>query len=226
MSAIATLPSLSQIGSIAAPAKVLAELTKAGDYLERIQLFQGTSSAAKQNKIRAGHYGIPRNSGEDIEELGERIDVLVAAARAKALDTNGETPVAAHDPESAEFKRIKEQADTVEDSGCMYGVEFLVFERSTGKFYTYFAAGASARREAGKMLPTEETGIRPITMSVRFIEKRYSWHAPVATKCSTPFTNAPGLEEFKAQVEKFFKSDNEGGREEVKPAAAKGRRAR
>lgn len=218
--ALATLPSLSQIGSTAAPSTVLAELTKAGDYLDRIQLYQGGSNAAKENKVRAGHYGIPK--GEDVDELGERIDLLVFAVKPKALDTSGETPVAAHDPESAEFKRIKETAETVKDSGCMFGLEFLVFERSTGKFYTYFASGASARREASKMIPDKE--ILQITMSARFIKKQYSWHAPVVSKCSTPFTNAPTLDQIKAQVEKFFKNEDE--REEVKePAdAPKGKR--
>ena len=223
MSAIATLPSLSQIGTSSIPANVVAELTKAGDYLERIQLYQGTSNAAKENKVRAGHYGVPK--GEDVDELGEKIDLLVFVARPKALDTSGETPIAAHDPESAEFKRIKETAETVKDSGCMFGLEFLVFERSTGKFYTYFASGASARREAGKMIPDKEP--LSITMSARFIKKQFSWHAPVVSKCSVAFANAPNLEQIKAAVEKFFKNgDSEA--EEVEAPAGKGgkRRAR
>jgi hypothetical protein len=225
MSTALALPSLNQIGSIATPANVVAELTKAGNYLSRIQLFQGGSKVAKQGKIKPGNYGIP--NGDEVDDLGDRIDLLVFTYKSKALDTSGETPVAVHDMESAEFKRIMDLADNTKDSGCMYGLEFLVFERSTGKFYTYFASSASARKEAGKMLPKDE--ILSITMTSLFIDKKFSWHAPVVTKCSTPFTNAPTLEAIKAQVEKFFKND-ENDREEVKdkedaaPAAKKRRR--
>jgi hypothetical protein len=203
--ALVQLPTLAEIGSSALPANVIAELTKSGDYLERIQLYQGGSNAAKENKVRPGHYGIPR--GEDVDDLGDKIDVLVFAVRPKALDTSGEVPIASHNPESAEFKRIKETAETVADSGCMFGLEFLVFERTTGKFYTYFASSASARREAGKMLPTNEP--LAITMSSRFVKKQYSWHVPVVSKCSVAFANAPSLDEIKAAVEKFFRSGEE-----------------
>lgn len=217
--ALATLPSLKEIGSTAIAANVLSELTKAGDYLSRIQLFQGGSGAAKENKIKAGNYGVP--VGDDVEDLGDSIDLLVFTAKPKALDTSGETPVAAHDPESAEFKRIKETAETVKDSGCMYGLEFLVFERNSGQFYTYFANSASARREAGKMIPSN--GILPVTLTSNFVKKgKWSWHAPAVSKCSTPFTNVPAIEKIKAEVEKFLKADTEG-REEVKDTAAKKR---
>lgn len=221
MSTALALPSLNQIGSIATPANVVAELTKAGNYLSRIQLFQGGSKACKRQKIGAGNYGIP--NGDEVDDLGDRIDLLVFCYKSKALDTSGETPVAAHDMESAEFKRIMDLADNTKDSGCMYGLEFLVFERSTGKFYTYFASSASARKEAGKMLPKDE--ILSITMTSLFIDKKFSWHVPVVKKCSTAFTNAPNLEQIKAQVEKFFKND-EGGGEEVKDDAPAGKQKR
>jgi len=219
------LVSLGDIGYKPIAKSVVAALTKAGEYLDRIQLFQGTSAAAKEGKIKPGYYGVPR--GEEVEDLGASIDLLVYAAKPKALDTSGDTPVAAHDPESAEFQRIKETADTVKDSGCMHGLEFLVFERNSANFYTYFANGASARREAGKMIPTE-TALQ-VTMSANFIKrKQFSWHAPVITKCSTDFSNAPSLDKIRAEVVKFMKPDD--APEEVKaedaPANGKGRRAR
>jgi len=208
----ANLLSLADIGGTSLATTVIDSLTKSGDYLDRIQLFQGTSALAKEDKIKAGHYGVPKN--EDVEVLGPTIDLLVFAAKPKALDTSGDTPVAVHDPESAEFQRIKEQAETVKDSGCMYGLEFLVFERNSGKFYTYFANSASARREAGKMIPNKE--ILSVTLGATFVKKRqYSWHAPTVTKCSTDFANFPDRAKIRAEVEKFSKPDGDDGREEV-----------
>jgi hypothetical protein len=193
----------------------LKQFAKGSEYLDRIQLFQGTSAAAKEGKIKPGNYGVPR--GDEVEDLGASIDLLVYAGKSKALDTSGDTPVAAHDPESAEFQRIKERADTVKDSGCMHGLEFLVFERNSGNFYTYFANSASARREAGKMIPSED--VLQVTLGANFVKKRqFSWHAPVVTKCSTDFANAPTLEQIRAALEKFVKSE-EGG-EEVKAEEA------
>ena len=104
----------------------------------------------------------------------------------------------------------------------MYGLEFLVFERNSGQFLTYFANSASARREAGKMIPSN--GILSVTLTSNFVKKgKWTWHAPSVAKCSTPFTNVPAIEKIKAEVEKFLKADTEGGREEVKDTAAKKR---
>jgi hypothetical protein len=220
--AIANLPSLAEIGATALSADIVASLTRTGDFLDRIQLFQGTSSVAKQGKIPPGQYGIPRN--DDVEVLGASVDVLILAARAKALDTSGDTPVAAYDAASAEFIRIKTQADTVQDSGCMHGLEFLLIERTTGNFYTYFANTASARREAGKLVPT--TGVKPMTLSAEYVEKgKWTWHAPVYKACSAAFANLPPVDKIKAQVDKFNNPQaSNGGAEEVKKDEAAGKR--
>jgi hypothetical protein len=114
----------------------------------------------------------------------------------------------------------------------MYGPSFLVYERTTGKFLEYFAYNASARQEADKMfkyLPLtqaqidakkatnpaadEETphGPLPITLGAKLIEKKtYSWHAPVARKCSTPFNRLPTQEKLVEQVNKFLTVKSEG----------------
>ncbi len=215
---------LGSIGGTALSTQILGELTKGGDYFERLQLYQGSSGAAKEGIIAPGNYGIPK--GDTVDDLGKQVDVLVFALRPKALDTSGETPVASYDVESSEFKRIRETAETVKDSGCMYGLEFLVLERTTNKFLTYFASSASARREAGKMVPKDN--VIAVTLKADFIKKgKYSWHAPVITPCSTPFTSVPEVNVIKAKVEKFLaeKDDPKNG-EEVKDGAKGSGRAR
>lgn len=218
--AVATLPKLSQIGSVALPAKVVAELTKTGDYLERLQLYQGSSGAVKKQVIGVGRFGIPKTK-DSIDDLGNKIDITVLGVRAKALNTKSDPIIESYDVESETFKQIETTAKAVPQSGCMSGLEYLVFERSSGKFLTYFAYSGSAKQIATDLLPNEN--LDPITLTSRFVEKKdNSWHAPEVLKCSVPFTNLPSVEEIIAVVEKFNNpKPSQGGGTEVSATEAK-----
>src|SRR5689334_12877813 len=130
---------------------VYDELAKGGDFLARLQLYT-KGKAIDKGLIKPGHYGIPV-SEDEIIDLGESIDLLVIARRPKAIDmTDKEAIIVVHDHTSAEFQRIA--ATSLEkESHCMYGPSFLVFERSTAKFYEYFCGSKSTRTEAKKIYP-------------------------------------------------------------------------
>lgn len=200
--------------------KALAKYSENADFLKRIQLVTKGKFVDK-GKIKPGHYGVP--IGEDeIQDLGEAIDVLPLAVRDKALDTTQEPPLAVFNPEDEVFQDIVQRAGE-KDSGCMYGPSFLLFERNTGKFYEFFCGNKSARAEAGKFAPympvsaeaAEAYGIKaqppqPLTLRSKYIERpRYSWHVPEVKKCSTPFTNLPPIEEIVAEVNKFLNPKTE-----------------
>lgn len=197
----------------ALPQDIVDSLTKPADYLDRLQLFQGVSDAVKEGKIQPGHFGVV--SGERIIPLGPEIDLIVFAVQAKAIDVNFDPIVVSTDPQSELFKRIRNDADTLADSGCMYGLEFLVFERSTGQFYTYFANSASARREAPKMVPTDGKP-KAVTVSAKYIKKpKFSWHAPEVKPCSVGFLNLPDEAQVAEALKKFTASPEA---EEAAPA--------
>ena len=104
-----------------------AELAKSTEFLARLQLYT-KGKAINKGLVRPGHYGIPA-SDEDVEDIGDEIDIIPLARRPKAIDmTDTDAVLVNYDPESEEFKRIAAQS-LEKESHCMYGPSFLVFER-------------------------------------------------------------------------------------------------
>lgn len=222
--------------------EVYDELAKGGDFLARLQLYT-KGKAIDKGLIKPGHYGIPV-SEDEIIDLGESIDLLVIARRPKAIDmTDKEAIIVVHDHTSAEFQRIA--ATSLEkESHCMYGPSFLVFERSTAKFYEYFCGSKSTRTEAKKIYPfmplsqsdidargltdVEPHGPLPVTLKSRYVEKgSFSWHVPVVQKCSVPFKNEPKPDAVIKEIGKFLTfKDAEQVEKVQEPEGGKKKRAR
>jgi hypothetical protein len=230
------LPS-TQVGTDA----VYDELAKGGDFLGRLQLYT-KGKAIDKGLIKPGHYGIPV-SEDEIIDLGESIDLLVIGRRPKAIDmTDKEAIIVVHDHNSPEFQRIAQQS-AEKESHCMYGPSFLVFERSTGKFYEYFCGSKSTRTEAKKVYPfmpvsqadidarglkdVEPHGPLPMTLKSRYVEKgSFSWHVPVVQKCSVPFKNEPDVELMVKELNKFLTFKDGEQVEKVTEPEGKKKRAR
>ena len=166
-------------------------------------LHQG--QAIDRKLIGPGHYGIPE-SADEITDLGPSIDLLVLARRPKAVDmSDSDAIITSFDPESAEFKRIAAKS-LEKESNCMYGPSFLVIERNNlQRPLEFFCGTKSSRAEAKKIYPflalsaeqIEARGLKDekphgplaMTLTARLVEEgKYSWHVPVANKCTTPFT--------------------------------------
>lgn len=184
-------------------------------YLPRLQLVSKGKYIDLQ-KIAPGNWGIPQD-GDNIEDLGAAVDILVLAVRDKALDTSGETPIAVYDKTNPLFDDIVSKAGE-KDSGCMFGPSFLVLERNTGKLLELFFGNKSARQEAGKMaqfLPVSEAqaeqfGVearepQPCTLTSKLVQRpRYSWHVPVVQRCTTPFAELPPTDFLVTQIQEFL----------------------
>ena len=171
----------------------LDEVAKGADFLQRIQLIT-KGKYVDTGKIKPGHWGVPLPGGEEIEDLGESIDVVPYAVRPKALDMKDKDAiVSSYDTKDPEFQRIK---NAPKNTGCMWGPSFFVLERSTGKLYELFFGNKSGRSEAGKLrsfLPTEENNGQPApaTLNIRYVKKPdFAWHVPVIVKCSEAFDPA------------------------------------
>jgi hypothetical protein len=221
---------------------VYDELAKGADFLARLQLYT-KGKAIDRGLIKPGHYGVPV-SDDEIIDLGDSIDLLVIARRPKAIDmSDKEAIIVVHDNASPEFQRIAAKS-LEKESNCMYGPSFLVFERTTGKFYEFFCGSKSTRTEAKKIypfLPLSESDIKnrqledvephgplPMTLKSRWIEKgTYSWHVPVVQKCSVPFKNEPRADLLIKEVAKFLTFKDEEQPEKVEePKEGKKKRAR
>lgn len=220
---------------------VFNDLAKSAEFLVRVQLYT-KGKAVDKGYIRGGQYGIPE-SAEDITVIGDEMDVLVLARRPKAIDmTDPEAIFVSHDNESPEFQRIA-AASQEKESHCMYGPSFLVFERSQGRFLEFFCGSKSSRNEAKKIYPflpltaadiksrgltdQEPHGPLAMTLKSKLVEKGpYTWHAPVVSKCSRPFTNVPPLEKVIAEITKFINPEDSGPERVEAPATGKKARAR
>jgi len=177
------------------------EVTSSGDaYLTRLQLFGSKSDACAEGKISIGHWGLVND--DVIIDLGEEVDLVILAYRAKALQIDNDGIITNHDVRSETFNAIREQS-FVQDSGCMFGPEFLVYIPSNETFATYFASSKTSRREAKgtiKLLIGSAA-----TFKCKLIDppaSKYKWHGPIVTPCSTPM-DLPDLKIISEMINKF-----------------------
>jgi hypothetical protein len=222
---LSQLPS-TQLGSDEA----FADLAKGGDYLRYIKLCSG-DKFVKKKLIEDGHFGIPR-AKEVIDDLGDSIDIIPLARRPKAVDLSDLSAiVTSYDETSTVFQDIKERAKGT-DSGCQYGISYLVLERSTGGFYEFFFGTSSSRPEAKNVaaymqltqaqidaaaanghdvIGIEPHGPLPVTLKADFREnKKGMWYTPMAVKCSTPFRTGPAPAAIVKEVTRFLTIKSEG----------------
>lgn len=182
------------------------------DPLPRLQLVTKGMYVDK-GKIKPGHYGIPFGQFE-IEDLGPSIDIIPLARRPKALDTCDDPPTAVYDADSPEFKEIRQRA-AEKDSGCMWGVSFLVIVGS--RFCEFYCGNKSGREIApdlAEFLPLTEADIaarnldakpreaRPLTLQSELTGRSdYSWHIPIIAECSEWSGNLPN--DLAGEIERF-----------------------
>lgn len=176
--------------------KIFDSVAKVGDYLPRIQLMSSNSALCKKGEFPVNHYALIQDKNHD--DLGPDVDILVIAWRPKAMEI-AEQVLAIYDTENQEFTRIAEKSEE-QDSGCMYGPEFLIYIASRQKFATFFMGSKSARRESPNLKAQMH---KAATLKSRLIEtKKYTWQSPQITPCTTPF-DIPETDEIKEKLKKF-----------------------
>jgi hypothetical protein len=202
-----------------------AEVARATRFLGRLQLYT-RGNAIDEGLIPPGHYGIPE-SDKKIIDLGSYVDILPLAQRLKAIDwSDKEAIVTNYDCTSDVFKDIAARSEE-RDSGCNYGVSFLIFERSTGRFLEFFCGSKSTRPIAGDIavfcpltqadIDRKEAGgadvsnmephfAEPCTLKVRLArnKRNQTWHVPEPGPCSVPFTNLPDGNSIVSEMQKFL----------------------
>ncbi len=174
-------------------------LSSGGGFLPRMMLNGTNSKLVQEEKVRAGSYTLNK-AKDQFDDLTKEVHVIPLSVRAKAMEIKGDEITTVYDRNSAEFTRIAELSETP-DSGCMYGVEFLVWLPDQKVFATWYASSKTARREA----PMLKNLIgRSAKMGSHLIKgKKYNWHGPVITVCSTPPSHMPTQDEVIFEVERF-----------------------
>ena len=168
-----------------------------GDWLARLQLMTSRSKMVEGGKFPMNHYALIKD--QNFQDVGETVDLLILAFRPKAISI-GDQVIVVYDCESDVFKKIQDDSDT-QNSGCMFGPEFLVWISQIQKFATFFMGSKSARREAQNVRALMG---KPATLKSKLIEyKKYQWQSPVITPCTTPLTHMPTQAVLLEQANKF-----------------------
>jgi hypothetical protein len=164
----------------------------------RLQLFGAKSDACAEGKINIGRYGLVED--QEITDVGDALDCVILAFRGKAFNKSGEDVIVDYDPNSKIYNEIVTMAQKEGfGSGCMYGLELLLYLPDQDVFATFHFSSKSARRESKKVAPLIGKGM---TLKCKLIEfKGYKWHNPVVLPCSNPMevpdTYVKQVEQFK-----------------------------
>ncbi len=193
-------------------------MTISTDYFPRLQLMGGQSTLVQEGKMNVGTYAYIRTR-DSFENLGPDVDVLVCSWRIKAMRIGEDEVVSIFDINNPEFDKIKVESK-IQNSGCMCGVEFLLWIPTQQSFATFFMASKSFARIAPSVrscIDEDNNTPGPCSLTSKLVSnKKYKSHVPVVRQCSTAF-EMPEQEDFIASLEKF-QNPNE---EEVESVDAK-----
>jgi len=186
-------------------------------YASRLQLCS-KGKLIDEGKVRPGCFAIV--DGDNVVDLGKEVTLIPLACLDKALDVSGEEVVVAFGEDNPEYIRISKES-TVQDSGCMYGPVYLVFETSTCQFLELFFNNKSGRNEAPKLatfLPisaeaakaykVEARAPRAATVKSKLVKKgKWSWFAPeiVDGPATLDVETPPSSEDIVKACENFAK---------------------
>jgi len=170
-----------------------------GDFLPRLQLMTANSEKCSDGSFPINHYALV--SGQNHDDLGDSVVVAVLDWSPKAIEMGGDVVITVYKQDDPEFERIAAKS-TQKDSGCMFGIEFLVWIPETGiqRFATFFMGSKSSRREAPNVKAQMHKLCKLVAQKIE--TRKYTWFAPKAEQCSDEVV-LPPITEIQKQVEKF-----------------------
>lgn len=179
---------------------IYKKLSQATTYLPRLQLFSNKSDAVTNSLIEGNHYGLVVN--KKITDLGREVKVFIIARRPKAMDlSNKEAIVNSYKPDSDIFQSIIDRSE-IKDSGCMYGIEYLIWIPSQKEYCTLFLGSKSGRGESS--LFSEQLGKAATLKSRTASNKKFVWQMATCSPCSESIELPTDQEEFNKTIQSFI----------------------
>ena len=198
----AQLATLTQQTSKYATPDVINDLVTSGGWLPYLSVCTGNTKLVMDGKARPREYVLVQ-SKDQFESLGDSCVVKPYAYRPKAMkfSQGGGAPTSYFDPKSDDFNRVRELSSQ-QNSGCAFGLEFLIWVPDKKKFATFFWKGTARRESQSMILALQEN--KACSMGSKSVTSgKNTWINPVATVNETPIVNLPDFETAKTQVEKF-----------------------
>lgn len=164
------------------------EMAVTRNFLPRINLLQALSKEVTKKKLPSGEF-IFTVGKDDITKMGEKFTCIPLAFRFKAVDMrNKEKILNYYDQKSPEFLNVKKISKESSMSGCLCGIEFLLWVPEREAYATYYLSSTSALAEAQNI---RNLIGKPTWLKSKQVEtEKYSWYVPVSLFCSDP-TNEP-----------------------------------
>ena len=185
--------------------KSVESLAGSADYLPRIQMLSGRSNIVAEGKFPANHYAMI--SGDTYIDLGENPTFFILDCHPKALDmSDTDNIVAIYDDKDPKFQEIADRSFG-QDSGCVYGPEYLAYDPQTQKFATFMFGSKSARNVVGQVhqLFKQE---KPVQFGSKFVKKgKFPFQAITAEEGAMTF-DSPTKEDCVKAIEKFRKMED------------------
>lgn len=173
-------------------------VSKNKDYLPRLKLCGAQAGECQRGIVGIGHYALIK-SRQDIEDVGNDLNVIIIAGRAKAVQL-GDPIIQSFDPECTLFKDIQEES-TRKDSEAMYGPEFLVYIPDLKVYATFFMCNPTGRIVAPDLSVRMGNGAN--LTSILIENKKFKWHGPVIKDCGEPL-DVPDSEKMSEVATKFL----------------------
>jgi len=218
--ALAPLPT--EVTALATPQdESFDQIARSSDFLPRIKVADSNCLEVKQGLVQVGNWLLIQ--GQTVKDLGKEITVIVLDWRSLAMQLQGDTPVAVSYTQTSDlFKEIAKKSG-IQNSGAIYGPQFLVWLPDEKLLVTWYASSKTARNESSKL---KGNFSRALTWKTRLIEANgYSWFGPVILPCSTPVEVLPDPTAMQEEVTKF-KTVQPDFVKEAAPAQAAAGRAR
>jgi len=177
-------------------------------FIPSLRLGTSNSTAVKDEKVPMNTYFIAQKKDE-YSIIGKTVDCLVFGSKNKALDTLNDI-ICIFDEESDEFARIKADSE-VQDSRCSWGVEFLLWEPTTGMFCSMFLNSKTSRNEIPAFRScisrwqSGETDLPSLTLASKNVKFSNGYKAQIITTiaCEAVFDALPDSAAIKEALDKF-----------------------
>lgn len=179
-------------------------------FTPRLQLMTDRSKKCIKKEFPVNHFALIQ--GKEHTDMGETVDMLVISVRPKALKITDDEVISCFDPKlelcadgktkrpTGMYAEIADLADNTKDSGCMHGLEFLVWLPKMNDYVTFYFGSKTMRNETKTMMSYMN---RACTAYAKMIEtKKYTYYSASIKGCTVPFAPPPEAE-INDQIEKF-----------------------
>lgn len=157
-------------------------LAKNVSFLAGFKLFNAQSGAVMRRKIAAAHFGLVKGK-DDIHDFGDSVDIIPIAHRFKAVLKHEGEYLSYYKRKSEPFLRAEAMAKADKQSGCMAGIEFLIWIPELSVFSLWYCFTTSTLGAADSI---QAQYLKPTTVKSRLVEtKKFSWFEPEILRCST-----------------------------------------